>query len=75
MNFEKICKNKITTITFATIALIVGFLFLNPSTTGNIVSTSEKFSGFLNLIGFGLILGAVVLGIYTLYTIKNEKKR
>ena len=66
-NFWSRLKTKRSTITFALIALIGGFLFLNQSNvTGNIILSKENPINIISVIGLLLILCSVVLSLYSI---------
>lgn len=59
-------SKKKTALGFSIVALIGGFLFLQPGITGNtILNESSKFN-ILSLVGFLLILCAIILAVYSL---------
>ncbi len=59
-------KTRKATASFAIIALLGSFLFLNKGITGNVV-LSNKFSfDLVSLIGLMLIVCAVILGAYSI---------
>lgn len=58
-------KQKKVTACFAIIALAAGFLFLNRSITGNIISTGHSYNP-VSLIGLLLIMCSIILGAYSL---------
>lgn len=59
-------KTRKLTISFAIIALIGGFLFLNKGITGNIILSNKYSFDLVSLIGLALVVCAVVLGVYTI---------
>jgi len=66
MKKENFFKTRKTTVSFAIIALITGFLFLNRSITGNVILNNENSFSLLSLIGLLLIACSVILGVYAL---------
>ena len=67
----KSLKTKTATFSFAIIALISGFLFLNQGITGNVVMDNKYPFNMVSLIGLLLIACSIILG---LYSIKKKKK-
>jgi len=63
---ENFFKTKKTTAFFAIIGLIGGFISLNKSITGKVVSNSTYSFDLISLIGVLLILCSIVVGIYSL---------
>lgn len=59
-------KAKKITACFALISLIGGFLFLNNSITGNIISNNNYSFNIVSLIGLLLILCSVILIAYSI---------
>ena len=57
-------KTKKVTTSFAIIALIGGFLFLNKGITGNIILSDKYSFDLVSLVGLALVGCAVVLGVY-----------
>ncbi len=59
-------KTKKATTSFAIIALIGGFLFLNKGITGNVILSNKYSFDLVSSIGLSLILCAIVLGVYSI---------
>ncbi len=59
-------KTKKVTSSFAIVALIAGFLFLDRGTTGNVILNNNYPFDFVSLIGLLLIFCSAVLAVYTI---------
>ncbi len=59
-------KTRKITAFFAIIALIGGFLFLNPIMTGNVVLNNSHSFNMISTTGWLLILCSIILGIYSI---------
>ena len=62
-------KSRKATAGFALAALIVGFLFLNHSLTGNVILSDKYSFSFVSLIGLVLVGCSLVLAAYS---VKNK---
>lgn len=58
-------KKKTTTITFAIISLISGFIFLDKGITGNAIINDKYNFNLLSLIGMLLIFCSLILALYS----------
>lgn len=58
-------KTRIATTTFALLAFIGGFFFLNKSITGNTIVTETSYLSLLSLIGLVLIFCSLILALYS----------
>jgi hypothetical protein len=58
-------KTKKVTASFAVVALIAGFLFLDKSITGNVILNNRHPFDAVSLIGLSLILCSAILAVYT----------
>jgi len=59
-------KSRTATASFAIIALIGGFYFLNSNMTGNIVLKNQTAFSTLPLVGLLLIACSVILALYSI---------
>lgn len=66
MKKENFFKTRKATVSFALMALVGGFLFLNQSITGNIILDSENSFNLVSLMGLLLIACSIILGAYSL---------
>jgi len=66
MKKENFFKTKKATVSFAIIALIGGFLFLNRSITGNVILDNKNSFSLVSLMGLLLIACSVILCAYAL---------
>ena len=71
MKKTSVLKRKTVTMSFALMAFIGGFLFLNHSLTGNVVLNETYYIDLVSLIGLSLIICSLILA---LYTIKHKEK-
>ena len=66
MEKQNILKTKKVTALFAIVALIAGFLFLNPSITGGFVLENSNALNPVSLIGLVLITCEIILAVYSI---------
>ena len=59
-------KTKKVVASFAIIALIAGFFFLNKKITGNVILNAQHAFSLISLIGLLLVACAIILGAYTI---------
>lgn len=59
-------KTKKITSSFAVVALIAGFLFLNRGITGNIILNNKYPFDVVSLIGLTLIFCSAILAVHTI---------
>ena len=59
-------KTKKVTFSFAIVALIAGFLFLDRSTTGNVILNNNSPFDFVSLIGLLLVFCSAILAVYAI---------
>ena len=63
---ENFLRTKKTTRTFAIIALISGFSFLNKNITGRVILSETYPFDVISFIGLLLIFCSIILGVYSL---------
>ena len=66
MKKENFFEKKKTTGTFAIIAMVFGFIFLEHNLTGNMILEKNYYINFVSLIGVLLVICSLVLAIYSL---------
>lgn len=66
MEKENFFKTRKAIASFAIVALIGGFLFLNQSSTGNVILNNSNSFNLISAIGLLLILCSIILGAYAL---------
>lgn len=59
-------KTKKVAAVFATVAFVIGFLFLDKGITGNVILENNYPVNFISLIGLLFVLCSAVLAIYIL---------
>ncbi len=65
--YLNLLETRKATAFFAIIALIGGFLFLNHSITGRVISDNNSSFNTISIIGLMLILCSIILGAYSLW--------
>lgn len=58
--------NKKLISSFAVVALVAGFLFLDKSVTGNVILNGQNSVDIISLIGLALVFCSAVLAGYAL---------
>lgn len=58
-------KTKKVTASFAAVALVVGFLFLDRGVTGNVVLNNQAPVNVVSLAGLLLVFCSAILAIYS----------
>jgi len=66
MKKENFFKTRKATVSFAIVALVGGFLFLNQSITGNVILNNTNSFSLVSLMGLVLIACSIILGAYAL---------
>ena len=59
-------KTKKVAAVFATVAFVIGFLFLDKGVTGNVILENNHPVNFISLIGLLFVLCSAILTIYIL---------
>ena len=66
MEKENWFNQKKVTGSFAVIAVMTGFMFLNKSITGNVVLTEQSPINLISVVGLLLIACSIILGAYSI---------
>ena len=59
-------KTKKIAAVFATVAFVIGFLFLDKGVTGNVILENSRPVNFISLIGLLFVLCSAILAVYVL---------
>jgi len=59
-------KTKKIAAVFATVAFVIGFLFLDKGVTGNVILENSRPVNLISLIGLLFVLCSAILAVYVL---------